>query len=117
MIQLACQGAAGGPGCLDRPFTVFDRTSAPLYCCSYEQYALKRVRRWMGSVVKHQRSALVTGAARGIGRAIAERLRADGLAVTIADLPSSAPLLVELAAALGGPEEVLSVAVDVSDPA
>ena len=69
------------------------------------------------SAVEHRRSAFVTGAAQGIGRAIAERLRADGLAVTIADLPSSAPLLVELAAALGGPEEVLSVAVDVSDPA
>src|SRR3954447_12896828 len=67
--------------------------------------------------MEHRRSALVTGAAQGIGRAIAERLRADGLAVTIADLPSSAPLLVELAAALGGPEQVLSVAVDVSDAA
>jgi len=68
-------------------------------------------------VVEYRRSALVTGAAQGIGKAIAERLRADGLAVTIADLPSSAPLLVELAAALGGPDTVLSVAVDVSDPA
>ena len=65
----------------------------------------------------YRRSALVTGAAQGIGKAIAERLHADGLAVTIADLPSSAPLLVELTAALGGPEKVLSVAVDVSDPA
>ena len=67
--------------------------------------------------MEYRRSALVTGAAQGIGKAIAERLRADGLAVTIADLPSSAPVLVELAAALGGPEQVLSVAVDVSDPA
>jgi NAD(P)-dependent dehydrogenase (short-subunit alcohol dehydrogenase family) len=35
------------------------------------------------------RSALVTGAARGIGRVIAERLVADGLGVSVADLPAS----------------------------
>jgi NAD(P)-dependent dehydrogenase (short-subunit alcohol dehydrogenase family) len=68
----------------------------------------------MGSAVEHPRSALVTRAAEGIGRAIAEGCPADGPAVTIADLPSSTPLLVELAAALGAFEQVLSVAVDVS---
>jgi meso-butanediol dehydrogenase / (S,S)-butanediol dehydrogenase / diacetyl reductase len=36
------------------------------------------------------RSAIVTGAAGGIGRAIALRLVADGLSVTVADLPSAA---------------------------
>ena len=36
-----------------------------------------------------ERSALVTGAARGIGRAIGERLVTDGLRVSVADLPSS----------------------------
>ena len=35
------------------------------------------------------RSAVVTGAARGIGRAIALRLAADGLAVTVVDLPGA----------------------------
>src|SRR5437870_4574141 len=36
-----------------------------------------------------RRVALVTGGARGIGRAIADALLADGHAVAIADLPSS----------------------------
>ena len=42
-----------------------------------------------GATMTPERSALVTGAARGIGRAIAERLVADGLGVSVADLPSS----------------------------
>jgi meso-butanediol dehydrogenase / (S,S)-butanediol dehydrogenase / diacetyl reductase len=47
-----------------------------------------------------RRSALVTGAARGIGRAIAVRLAADGLAVSVADLPSAGDALDALAAGL-----------------
>ena len=57
-----------------------------------------------------KRSALVTGAARGIGRAIAARLIRDGLAVTVADLPGTE--LDKCAAELGA----LGVPVDVVDP-
>ncbi|THV00217.1 NAD(P)-binding protein [Dendrothele bispora CBS 962.96] len=43
----------------------------------------------MASTVKPTRIALVTGAAQGIGKAIALRLAKDGLHVAINDLPSS----------------------------
>jgi meso-butanediol dehydrogenase/(S,S)-butanediol dehydrogenase/diacetyl reductase len=56
----------------------------------------------------------VTGAARGIGRAIAERLIADGLAVSVADLPSSQTEVDEVVAALGGKDVALGVTVDVT---
>jgi NAD(P)-dependent dehydrogenase (short-subunit alcohol dehydrogenase family) len=55
-------------------------------------------------------TALVTGAAQGIGRAIAERLAADGAKVAVNDRePTTA--LDELAASLGG----IAVPADVSD--
>ena len=61
------------------------------------------------------RSALVTGAAGGIGRAIAERLVADGFGVSVADLSSSVDQLEALAASLGGPDVALGVLVDVTE--
>jgi rhamnulose-1-phosphate aldolase/alcohol dehydrogenase len=58
--------------------------------------------------------ALVTGAASGIGKAIAERLAAEGAVVVIADINASREAL---AIELGGPDRATAVACDVSDEA
>jgi meso-butanediol dehydrogenase/(S,S)-butanediol dehydrogenase/diacetyl reductase len=64
-----------------------------------------------------RRSALVTGAARGIGKAIAGRLVADGLGVSVADLASSKAEVDAVVAGLGGSRVALGLSVDVTDAA
>ena len=59
--------------------------------------------------------AVVTGAARGIGRACAERFLAEGARVVIADIDGVR--LAETAAALGNADTVLAVVTEVSDKA
>ena len=61
------------------------------------------------------RVALVTGAASGIGRAIAGRLAAEGAAVVVADRDLAGAEAV--AAELGGPDVAVAAVVDVADEA
>ncbi len=56
--------------------------------------------------------AVITGAARGIGKACAERLLADGAKVVIADVDEAR--LNETAAAIGDADKVFAVVTDVS---
>ena len=58
------------------------------------------------------RIALVTGAASGIGKAIAKRLAAEGAAVVIADLDLQKAQ--DAAAEIGGPDQAIGVAANVT---
>lgn len=56
--------------------------------------------------------AVITGAARGIGRACAERFLSEGAQVVIGDI--DAARLAETAGTLGGPDRILAVPTNVS---
>jgi NAD(P)-dependent dehydrogenase (short-subunit alcohol dehydrogenase family) len=61
------------------------------------------------------KTAVITGAASGIGRALAERVAAAGMHVVLADV--EAPRLEEVEAAVrAAGVDALSVVADVSDP-
>jgi rhamnulose-1-phosphate aldolase/alcohol dehydrogenase len=80
-----------------------------------EYWALEEAKlQRMPKAKSHQgRIALVTGAASGIGKAIATRLAADGACVVIADLDLAKAQAA--AAELGSTDVAIGVAVDVSD--
>jgi NAD(P)-dependent dehydrogenase (short-subunit alcohol dehydrogenase family) len=64
---------------------------------------------------KPQKVALVTGAARGIGLAVAKRFLAEGWRVALLDIERA--LLNDAVAALAGPDQTLALYCDFSDAA
>jgi NAD(P)-dependent dehydrogenase (short-subunit alcohol dehydrogenase family) len=61
------------------------------------------------------RTALITGAARGIGLAAAKRFLADGWNVALLDI--NAETLARAHAGIGKPQQTMAIECDVSDPA
>ena len=71
----------------------------------------------MAGETNSSRVALVTGAARGIGRGIARRLAADGLDVAVNDIDANADQLQEVAAEIrDAGRRSATVVADVSEP-
>jgi 3-oxoacyl-[acyl-carrier protein] reductase len=66
------------------------------------------------TTVSEQRTAIITGAARGIGRAIAERLGQEGMSVAVLDLDESASVATAEEIAAQG-TTAIGVQVDVAD--
>jgi len=62
-----------------------------------------------------ERIILITGAANGIGRAVARQLAAEGAKIALADLDGEG--VRRIAAELGPPERYLPLDIDVTDPA
>lgn len=81
----------------------------------YWQLEEAKLRRQPKPKMHAGRVAIVTGAASGIGKAIAQQLVADGAVVIIGDLDLQAAQSV--AAELGGPDFAIAVQVDVVDEA
>jgi NAD(P)-dependent dehydrogenase (short-subunit alcohol dehydrogenase family) len=69
----------------------------------------------MNQIDLQNRIAIITGGARGIGRAIAERLLASGANVSLWDVDAAA--LVQASSEMGRPESVHTATVDLSDQA
>jgi 2-dehydro-3-deoxy-L-rhamnonate dehydrogenase (NAD+) len=67
--------------------------------------------------MKPKRTALVTGSARGIGKAIAQRLSSDGFCVVVADVDEVAARATAEQIGAGDPARAFALPVDVSDPA
>ena len=67
----------------------------------------------MNQIDLQNRSAIVTGGARGIGRAIAERLLASGARVSLWDVDAAA--LAQASSEMGTPDTVHTVTVDLAD--
>jgi rhamnulose-1-phosphate aldolase/alcohol dehydrogenase len=85
------------------------------FCIEYWELEERKLRRRPPPKPLATRVAFVTGAASGIGRAIARRLAAEGACVVVADRDASGAI--QVANELGPADVAVAVAVDVTDEA